>query len=79
MIYFDQYLHQGFKTFMITYLVGLVTGIFIALIIKGIAMIFSFIEYKGWFKKKYKQKKTNPLIEGFRAFKGKYCSKIEWE
>ena len=24
-------------------------------------------------------KKPNPLVEGFKAFKGKYCSKINWK
>jgi len=51
-------------------------------IITGIGYLFEQLKYKYSdyliVNTPKKIKKSNPLIEGFKAFKGKYCSQIKW-
>ena len=70
------------KSYGFGLLVLLVVAIIIAALI-GLAFLKQ--EFEEWLDKirddrpkKIKIKKPNPLIEGFKAFKGKYCTKIYW-
>lgn len=63
--------------------VGIILGFIVSvfLVMTGIVLSVQWIhkKIKSLFKDKQTQEKPNPLIEGWKAFKGKYCSRINWE
>lgn len=63
--------------------VGFLVSIGILAILAILGVIMWYMEERdskrGPKEKKIKVNKPNPLIEGFKSFKGKYCSKITWD
>ena len=70
----DKHIHVSF---WLIYGTGLMIMLGISLLIWGIVSIMSWYEDRP--QKDKKPKQPNPIIAGFRAFKGKYCSKINWD